>query len=151
MHYTGECMGAFFFYRYSAAKSEIPLYVLAGYANKLGEVEAGKAGRMANVSPPRSVSPPFHVFLSSDPLELPGKKGMRDFEAEITCVSIENTRVLPLKAQFNVERLVSPSSLRSCSLENGAERYTPHSNSIEPPILLIGWTQTGLRAADWSL
>lgn len=45
--------------------------------------------------------------------------------------------------------ILSPQLLRQSLLENGAERYTPHSNSIEPPTLLIGWAPSGLRAADW--
>lgn len=87
--------------------------------------------------------------------------------AAITCVPVEITWFPSLKAQLNLERLVSPPSRRQlyifaassprscwgnrCSLENGAERYTPHSNSIEPPILPIGWMRSRLRAADWTL
>lgn len=119
---------------------------------------------MANVSPPRSIFPPY----SSARLHFhcPTRTGL-----PVTCSRGEAASLLPGSAAVYtgtlfflrplplVQRQLSifaASSLRRdwgdrCSLENGAERSTPHSNSMEPRSPPIGWNRSGLRAADWPL
>lgn len=123
---------------------------------------------MANVSPPRSIFPPY----SSARLHFhcPTQTQPKYAEAPVTCSRGEAASLLPGSAVYMgtlfffrplplVQRQLSifaASSLRRdwgdrCSLENGAERSTPHSNSIEPRSPPIGWNRSGLRAADWPL
>lgn len=126
---------------------------------------------MANVSPPRSVSLSLFSTYSSPPARsFPDLKILfKYFEASFTCVSVEISAnsllwersfifralwILPRpQRQLSIFAASSPRSCwgNRCSLENGAERYTPHSNSIEPPILPIGWLGSRVGAADWLL
>lgn len=75
-------------------------------------------------------------------------------------------RLLSRKAQFALERSARPSGSAAASshdpLTAAAEaiaahskmapkRYTPHSNSIEPPIASIGCVRREARAAHWTM